>query len=207
MGIDTLSLFFLNTNMTEMSYKNSIMCLKFFLGEKQYDRNVIFVLENRWKKSSIIWQMCHITFLELNFSRMYYLTKWDFLESIGKDRRDVRLVDRMIRRWEVLHNERGYSLTKDAYKEAYDWELERFKKEKAELVKRINELENGSSNDGMMAAYERAIKRLNEKDDLIYSLIMDLYKLENPRGDVDEGDYVSSVYEKKGYDPHDENYL
>lgn len=151
--------------------------------------------------------MCHITFLELNFSRMYYLTKWDFLESIGKDRRDVRLVDRMVRRWEVLHNERGYSLTKDAYKEAYDGELERFKKEKAELVKRINELENGSSDDGMMAAYERAIKRLNEKDGLIYSLIMDLYKWENPRGDVDEGDYISSVYEKKGYDPHDENYL
>lgn len=59
----------------------------------------------------------------------------------------------------------------------------------------------------MMAAYEKAIKRLNEKDDLIYSLIMDLYKLENPRGDVDEGDYISSVYEKKGYDPHDENFL
>ena len=44
--IDYPSLFFQKYNMTEMSYKNSIMCLKFFLGKKQYDRNVIFVLEN-----------------------------------------------------------------------------------------------------------------------------------------------------------------
>lgn len=138
---------------------------------------------------------------------MYYLTKWEFLESIGKDRRDVRLVDRMVKRWEVLHNERGYSLSKDAYREAYDVELERFKKEKSELVKRIAELENGGGDDGMVAAYEKAIKRLKEKDRIIYSLIMDLYKLENPRGDVDEGDYISSVYEKKNYDPHDENFL
>ena len=43
----------------------------------------------------------------------------------------------------MLHNERGYSLSKDAYREAYDVELERFKKEKSELVKRIAELENG----------------------------------------------------------------
>lgn len=138
---------------------------------------------------------------------MYYLTKWEFLESIGKDRRDVRLVDRMIRRGEVLHNERGYSLTKAAYKEAYDGELERFKKEKSELNKRIAELENGGGDDWMLVAYDRAIKRLKEKDDLIYSLIMDLYKIEYPKGDVDEGDYISSVYEKKNYDPHDENFL
>jgi hypothetical protein len=59
----------------------------------------------------------------------------------------------------------------------------------------------------MMVAYEKAIKRLKEKDRIIYSLIMDLYKLENPRGDVDEGDYISSVYDKKSYDPHDENFL
>lgn len=138
---------------------------------------------------------------------MYYLTKWEFLESIGKDRRDVRLVDRMIKRGEVLHNDKGYSLTKEAYKEAYDGELERFKKEKSELKKRIAELENGGWDDWMMVAYEKAIKRLKEKDRIIYSLIMDLYKLENPRGDVDEGDYISSVYDKKSYDPHDENFL
>lgn len=113
----------------------------------------------------------------------------------------------MIRRGEVLHNERGYSLTKVAYKEAYDGELARFKKEKAELVERIKELESGGSNDWMVAAYDKAIKRLKEKDDIIYSLIMDLYKLEYPRWDVDEGDYISSVYEKKNYDPHDENFL
>ena len=138
---------------------------------------------------------------------MYYLTKWEFLESIGKDRRDVRLVDMMIKRGEVLHNDRGYSLTKEAYKEAYDGELERFKKEKSELKKRIAELESGGWDDWMMVAYEKAIKRLKEKDRIIYSLIMDLYKLENPRGDVDEGDYISSVYDKKNYDPHDENFL
>jgi hypothetical protein len=49
----------------------------------------------------------------------------------------------MIKRGEVLHNDKGYSLTKEAYKEAYDGELERFKKEKSELKKRIAELENG----------------------------------------------------------------
>ena len=48
----------------------------------------------------------------------------------------------MIKRGEVLHNENGYSLTKAAYKEAYDGELARFKKEKAELNERIKELEN-----------------------------------------------------------------
>lgn len=47
----------------------------------------------------------------------------------------------------MLHSEKGYSLTNDAYREAYDVELERFKKEKAELVKRINELENGGGDD------------------------------------------------------------
>lgn len=104
---------------------------------------------------------------------MYYITKWDFLESIGKDRRDVRLVDRMVKRWEVLHNERGYSLTKDAYREAYEWELERFKKEKAELVKRIDELENGSSDDGMyyiedkdarIAELEKEVEKLRSEN-------------------------------------------
>ena len=51
---------------------------------------------------------------------MYYLTKWEFLESIGKDRRDVRLVDRMIKRGEVIHDvDMGYITVVD-----YIWELE-----------------------------------------------------------------------------------
>lgn len=54
----------------------------------------------------------------------YFESKGELLEYLGKDRKDVRLVDRMMVRREVGKNERGYYVVREAWKERVE-ELER----------------------------------------------------------------------------------
>lgn len=54
----------------------------------------------------------------------YFESKWSLLEYLGKDRKDVRLVDRLIVKREVGKNERGYYVVREAWKERVE-ELER----------------------------------------------------------------------------------
>lgn len=56
----------------------------------------------------------------------YYQTKWDLLESQGKDRKDVRWVDRQMVKGYIEHNVDGYYFVIDYLKE----EVGRLKKEK-----------------------------------------------------------------------------
>ena len=56
----------------------------------------------------------------------YYRTKGDLLESQGKDRADVRWVDRQMAKWMIGHNEDGFYFIMDYYRE----EIENLKKEK-----------------------------------------------------------------------------
>lgn len=67
---------------------------------------------------------------------MRYRTKGELLGYLGKDRRDVRLIDRMMVRGEVGHDEDGYYLIKQY--EANEWEM-KYKELEADYIKWIQE--------------------------------------------------------------------
>ena len=64
----------------------------------------------------------------------YYKTKGELLEHMGKNKGDVRLVDRMMAKGDVRKDENGYYFKMDKIREMYD-ELKRENEELKEMVK------------------------------------------------------------------------
>lgn len=84
---------------------------------------------------------------------MEFRTKGDLLEHLGKDRKDVRLVDRMIARWEVVKEDGVYRLISPAWDnkellEKIEWlefTLDLKESQIESLNKEIKELKNTPS--------------------------------------------------------------
>lgn len=95
-----------------------------------YDKSIIFILI-------------------ISLGMQYFKTKGELLEYMGKNKADVRLVDRMMAKGDIRKDEEWYFLVKEAINERLgmvkelEWEVERLKEENESLRSAI--LENGGS--------------------------------------------------------------
>ena len=68
---------------------------------------------------------------------MWYWTKREVLEALGKNGRDNKLVDRMIARWEIAKVDWGYEIVE----RGTSCEVKELKEENEKLKARVKELE------------------------------------------------------------------
>lgn len=115
----------------------------------------------------------------------YFESKWSLLEYLGKDRKDVRLVDRLIVKREVGKNERGYYVVREAWKERVE-ELERENEELRRWWVVV-------SNDEMVAKglYEDEQRKNKELADRVMELERENRDLKNSEW----GDLAQKLYE------------
>lgn len=79
--------------------------------------------------------MIKVSYLYINkLGMQYYKTKGELLERMGKNKGDVRLVDRLMAKGDVRKDENGYYFKMDKIREMYD-ELKRENEELKEMVK------------------------------------------------------------------------
>ena len=131
---------------------------------------------------------------------MWYFTKKEILEHFGKDGKNVRWLDRAIKKWLVIEKDGRYASRNDIEIRAIEKYKSRIKEleEKAEwwdLEKLQEAIEN--------AKYWERLN--NEKKDIIKRILNDMYNDAKKKWNTETAeDFATAMSEKYGFNPKDD---
>ena len=111
---------------------------------------------------------------------MWYWTKREVLEALGKNGRDNKLVDRMIARWEIAKVDWGYEIVE----RGTSCEVKELKEENEKLKERVKELEEVCKDSLFKddpvenkdeSMYEAAYNELYEEHEMLKDTVVKIY--------------------------------
>lgn len=163
---------------------------------------------------------------------VWFRTQREVSEYFGKNPNDRSFISRKIAKGAIERKDWWYEIVAlgssgdsnlevelERYKKGYDKSVEDYNKLlekynwlKSEYDEWLNKWEKSESTGGDDSSvdwntYNKALKRLEAKDNYIYWLQMQIKKLVDPKWEQDEWDIISALNTDWWYDPHDENYL
>lgn len=131
---------------------------------------------------------------------MWYFTKKEILEHFGKDGKNVRWLDRAIKKWLVIEKDGGYASRNDIEIRA----IEKYKSRIKELEKKaewwdLEKLQEAVEN----AKYWERLN--NEKKDIIKRILNDMYNDAKKKWNTETAeDFATAMSEKYGFNPKDD---
>ena len=131
---------------------------------------------------------------------MWYFTKKEILEHFGKDGKNVRWLDRAIKKWVVIERDGRYASRNDIEIRA----IEKYKSR----IKELEEKAEWWDSEKLQEAVENAKywERLNnEKKDIIKRILNDMYNDAKKKWSTETAeDFATVMSEKYGFNPKDD---
>ena len=132
---------------------------------------------------------------------MWYWTKREVLEALGKNGRDNKLVDRMIARWEIAKVDWGYEIVE----RGTSCEVKELKEENEKLKARVKELEEvckdslfgdkdtSSDYEELKANYELLHKKFIRMKEWYYMVIAETWRYIKPHYQITKEEYEDQL--------------